>query len=65
MSEMTQPALPPCPICGDHVDELEGFGARVTAQPCGHRVTAIFGAGGVSGAVVLLKPDTPPTQPGS
>lgn len=64
--DMTRPALPPCPTCHEPVDELDGFGVRMWAKPCGHPVTAIFGAGGVTGAVILQKrDDTPLPQPGS
>jgi hypothetical protein len=50
---MTRPALPPCPTCGEAVDNLEGVGAEVWAWPCGHPVSPIIGAGGVTGAIIL------------
>lgn len=45
--------LPPCPTCGDSVDNLEGAGERMWAWPCGHPVSPIIGAGGVTGAIIL------------
>lgn len=63
MSEMIRPELPPCPECGRAVDELGGFGERSYAMPCGHRVTVIAGAGGVSGSIILQQPKTPATRP--
>lgn len=60
VSGMVTPALPPCPVCGKHIATLEGFGARIWAEPCGHPVAAEFNAGGVQGSVVLRRhPDTP------
>lgn len=50
---LTRPALPPCPTCGEAVDNLEGFGVNTWAWPCGHPVLAIVGAGGVTGAMIL------------
>lgn len=52
---MTRTTLPPCPTCGEAVDNLEGYGVNTWAWPCGHPVTAIIGAGGVTGAVILQK----------
>jgi hypothetical protein len=66
MSEMTRPAYPPCPTCGEPVESIRGFGAKTWADPCDHPVTAIIGAGGVTGAIRLqTRDDTPPAQPGS
>ena len=56
---MTRRALPPCPHCGAQVDDLSGVGAVMWAEPCGHPVTAIIGAGGVTGAVILQKREEP------
>lgn len=50
---MLTPTLPPCPTCGDAVDNLEGVGVNTWAFPCGHPVEPIVGAGGVTGAIIL------------